>query len=145
MANTKQVDSQNVGRSMSGEWLVDNNVSYHLDLIIYLNASDPKYPKIHAFNTFFYAKIDVGGRKAVKHWTERVRIFRTPTPLSMDDHDNTIHNTGNVLDAEEGYFDDHNYNNYANEWPNDLGRLDGMGCYLYIQQVSGPGGSWTFG
>jgi Ulp1 family protease len=46
---------------MSGEWLVDKNVSYHLDLIIYLNTSDPKYPKIHAFNTFFYAKINVGG------------------------------------------------------------------------------------
>jgi Ulp1 family protease len=72
MAGTEQVDSRNIGRFKSGQWLADDNISYYLALITARNASDPKYPKIHAFNTFFYAKIDVGGQKAVKRWTKKV-------------------------------------------------------------------------
>jgi sentrin-specific protease 1 len=74
MAGTEQVDSRNIGRFKSGQWLADDNISYYLALITARNASDPKYPKIHAFNTFFYAKIDAGGQKAVKRWTKKVGL-----------------------------------------------------------------------
>ena len=33
------------------------------------------FPKVHAFNTFFYPKITNGGHSAVKRWTRRVDVF----------------------------------------------------------------------
>ena len=33
------------------------------------------YPKVHAFNTFFYPKIISGGHSAVKRWTRKVDVF----------------------------------------------------------------------
>ena len=81
-AGTEQVDSRNIGRFKSGQWLADDNISYYLALITARNASDPKYPKIHAFNTFFYSKIDAGGQKAVKRWTKKVRLSHISTEKS---------------------------------------------------------------
>ena len=33
------------------------------------------YPKVHAFNTFFYPKITSGGHSAVRRWTRKVDVF----------------------------------------------------------------------
>lgn len=73
MVGTEQVDSRNIGRLKLGQWLADDNISYYLALVSARNASDPKYPKIHAFNTFFYGKIEQGGHTTVRRWTKKVR------------------------------------------------------------------------
>ena len=74
MVGNEQVDSRNIGRLQNGKWLADDNISYYLALVSARNASDPKYPKIHVFNTFFYGKIEAGGQKAVKRWTKKVSL-----------------------------------------------------------------------
>ncbi len=33
------------------------------------------FPKVHAFNTFFYPKIMSGGHSTVKRWTRKVDVF----------------------------------------------------------------------
>jgi len=46
----------------------------------------------------------------------------TPTPFLMGDHDDTIaHDTGDVRDEEDDVHNDYDYNDYADEWPNDQG------------------------
>lgn len=56
-------------------WLNDNIIAYYLQLIAERSTSDPKYPKVYAFNTFFYTNIASKGYASVKRWTRKVDIF----------------------------------------------------------------------
>ena len=49
-------------------------INFYMELLKERGTLD-NYPKVHAFNTFFYPKITSGGHSAVKRWTRRVDVF----------------------------------------------------------------------
>lgn len=58
-----------------GEWLNDEVINFYLQLIVAHASKPPTGLQIHAFNTFFYAKLSEDGYGAVRRWTKRVDIF----------------------------------------------------------------------
>lgn len=68
-------------------WLNDEVINFYMNLIIE-RAKDPKWPKTHTMNTFFYHKISKDGYNSVRRWTKKVDIFSydlliVPVHLSM--------------------------------------------------------------
>ena len=55
-------------------WLNDEVINFYMNLIIERGKND-KWPKVYAFNTFFYPKIRSGGQPSVRRWTKKVDIF----------------------------------------------------------------------
>ncbi|KAM8977555.1 sentrin-specific protease 1 [Pelodytes ibericus] len=54
-------------------WLNDEVINFYMNLL--MERSKRKgYPKVHAFNTFFFPKLK-SGYQAVKRWTKKVDIF----------------------------------------------------------------------
>jgi hypothetical protein len=53
----------------------------------------------------------------------RARDSTSPTPTAFltGDHEDTIHDSADVHNEEEDVHDDYDYNDYADEWPNDQG------------------------
>jgi hypothetical protein len=45
----------------------------------------------------------------------------TPTPFLTGDHEATIHDVADVYNEEEDVHNDYDYNDYADEWPNNQG------------------------
>ncbi|CAI2348889.1 unnamed protein product [Caenorhabditis sp. 36 PRJEB53466] len=62
--------------TLSGlNWLNDNIVNYYMQLICQRSVENSNYPKIYAFNSFFYTNIIEKGYASVKRWTRKVDIF----------------------------------------------------------------------
>ena len=49
-------------------------INFYMELLKERGTLD-NYPKVHAFNTFFYPKITSGGHSAVRRWTRKVDVF----------------------------------------------------------------------
>lgn len=72
------------GRDMAtlqpGRWLNDEVINFYLQLLRQRAArwreQDPSAPRVHCFNTFFYAKLTERGYRyaAVKRWTRRAKV-----------------------------------------------------------------------
>uniref|UniRef100_A0AAF5D9B4 Ubiquitin-like protease family profile domain-containing protein n=1 Tax=Strongyloides stercoralis TaxID=6248 RepID=A0AAF5D9B4_STRER len=60
------------------KWLNDNIINFYLELIMERSRNSIKYPKVYAFNTFFYVNIvnPQRGYKMVRRWTRKVDIFQ---------------------------------------------------------------------
>uniref|UniRef100_A0A0N5CES1 ULP_PROTEASE domain-containing protein n=1 Tax=Strongyloides papillosus TaxID=174720 RepID=A0A0N5CES1_STREA len=59
-------------------WLNDNIINFYMELIMDRSKNCLKYPKVYAFNTFFYQNISnpERGYKMVKRWTRKIDIFQ---------------------------------------------------------------------
>ncbi|XP_015190659.1 PREDICTED: sentrin-specific protease 1-like [Polistes dominula] len=55
-------------------WLNDEVINFYMNLLID-RATNDKFPKIHAMNTFFYPKLLSGGHSSLKRWTRKIDIF----------------------------------------------------------------------
>ncbi|KAK3611497.1 hypothetical protein CHS0354_039112 [Potamilus streckersoni] len=61
--------------TLSGlSWLNDEIINFYMNMLIDRGELD-NYPKVYAFNTFFYPKIMSAGYSAVRRWTKSVDIF----------------------------------------------------------------------
>lgn len=57
-------------------WLNDEIINFYTNLISERgNGSNPKLPRVHSMNTFFYPKLISQGYSSVRRWTKRVDIF----------------------------------------------------------------------
>lgn len=56
------------------QWLNDEVVNFYMNMLAE-RSSQGGYPKVYAFNTFFYPKLAKEGHAAVKRWTRRVDLF----------------------------------------------------------------------
>ncbi|XP_053564215.1 sentrin-specific protease 1 [Bombina bombina] len=55
-------------------WLNDEVINFYMNLL--MERSKRKgFPKVHAFNTFFFTKLKTAGYQAVKRWTKKVDLF----------------------------------------------------------------------
>lgn len=63
----------------NGNWLNDDVINFYLNLIMERSgaeeAKEKAWPRVYAFNTFFYPKLAAGGYAAVKRWTRSVDLF----------------------------------------------------------------------
>ncbi|PVD30722.1 hypothetical protein C0Q70_09997 [Pomacea canaliculata] len=55
-------------------WLNDEVINFYMNLLME-RGQQQGFPKVYAFNTFFYPKLTSGGHAAVKRWTRRIDIF----------------------------------------------------------------------
>jgi len=61
--------------SLAGlNWLNDQVVNFYFTLIMERGKSGD-FPKVYAFNTFFYPKLMSGGHPVLKRWTRKVDLF----------------------------------------------------------------------
>ncbi|KAL3831902.1 hypothetical protein ACJMK2_023596 [Sinanodonta woodiana] len=61
--------------TLSGlSWLNDEIINFYMNMLIERGELD-NYPKVYAFNTFFYPKIMSAGYSAVRRWTKSTDIF----------------------------------------------------------------------
>ncbi|XP_054715978.1 sentrin-specific protease-like [Uloborus diversus] len=70
-------------------WLNDEVINYYLSLIVERSETNKNYPKVYAYNTFFYSTLKNKGYSSVKRWTRRVDIFSYDmllVPLHLDIH-----------------------------------------------------------
>ena len=63
------------------EWLNDEVINFYLNMVKERSEKNPdKYPKIHVFNTFFYAKLtgehnNTYNYSAVRRWTKKIDLL----------------------------------------------------------------------
>lgn len=57
------------------EWLNDEVINFYMNMIVARSKTVDNWPKVYAFNTYFYPKIVEKGQTAVKRWTRKVDIF----------------------------------------------------------------------
>ncbi|CAH0389430.1 unnamed protein product [Bemisia tabaci] len=55
-------------------WLNDEVINFYMNLLMERNKLG-RYPKVYAFNTFFYPKLVNSGHASLKRWTKKVDIF----------------------------------------------------------------------
>jgi len=57
-------------------WLNDEVINFYLQMIVSRGArEDNKYPKVYAYNTFFYSTYKDNGYSRVRRWTKKEDIF----------------------------------------------------------------------
>lgn len=56
------------------EWLSDQIISFYMSLIVE-RSKRRRFPRIFAFDTFFFTKLFSGHHAAVKRWTKKVDLF----------------------------------------------------------------------
>uniref|UniRef100_A0A8D0HLM0 SUMO specific peptidase 2 n=1 Tax=Sphenodon punctatus TaxID=8508 RepID=A0A8D0HLM0_SPHPU len=57
------------------QWLNDEVINFYMNLLME-RSKKSGFPSLHAFNTFFYPKLNSGGYRTVKRWTKRVDLFK---------------------------------------------------------------------
>lgn len=58
-----------------GIWIDDEVINMYMNLLID-RGTQPGYPEVYAYNTFFYSeKLIIGGHFSVRRWTRHVDIF----------------------------------------------------------------------
>ncbi|KAJ1911708.1 hypothetical protein IWQ60_010016 [Tieghemiomyces parasiticus] len=58
-----------------GQWLNDEVINFYMNLIVARSKATLALPTVHAFNTFFYAKLDQDGYAKVRRWSKKNDIF----------------------------------------------------------------------
>ncbi|CAB0005740.1 unnamed protein product [Nesidiocoris tenuis] len=62
--------------TLSGlSWLNDNVINFYMEMIAERSQNNSKYPKVYAFNTFFYSTLSSSGYQRVRRFTKKVDIF----------------------------------------------------------------------
>lgn len=56
-------------------WLNDEVINFYMHLIMERSKQKSSFPKVYAFNTFFYPKLMNGGHSGLKRWTKKVDVF----------------------------------------------------------------------
>ncbi|KAH9377653.1 hypothetical protein HPB48_000870 [Haemaphysalis longicornis] len=73
------ITRSNMGTLNNGNWLNDEVINFYLNLIMERSATEKSsengWPRVYAFNTFFYPKLAASGYAAVKRWTRSVDLF----------------------------------------------------------------------
>ena len=84
-----RVSGRDIHRLRKGDWLNDEVINYYLLMIrersmnpgTFINSKKPhskgptkKLPRIHAFNTFFYALLSERGYQGVRRWTKKAKV-----------------------------------------------------------------------
>ncbi|XP_070377109.1 sentrin-specific protease 2-like [Dermacentor albipictus] len=57
-----------------GEWLNDEVINFYMNLLAERSKKEG-YPRVYAFNTFFYPKLVASDYAGVKRWTRTVDLF----------------------------------------------------------------------
>ncbi|KAM9006468.1 sentrin-specific protease 2 isoform 2-T2 [Sarcophilus harrisii] len=55
-------------------WLNDEIINFYMNLLVERNKKQG-LPRLHAFSTFFYPKLNAGGYQSVRRWTKGVDLF----------------------------------------------------------------------
>ncbi|XP_039602657.1 sentrin-specific protease 1 [Polypterus senegalus] len=55
-------------------WLNDEVINFYMNMLVE-RSKQTGFPKVHAFNTFFFPKVKSAGFSAVRRWTKKVDIF----------------------------------------------------------------------
>ncbi|KAJ2512151.1 SUMO1 sentrin specific peptidase 1 [Coemansia sp. RSA 2049] len=77
--NSVPVSAHDIATLGDGEWFNDEVINFYMQLIISRSAntsSGSKVPSCHAFNTFFFTRLQQGGYAQVRRWTRRVDLFK---------------------------------------------------------------------
>ncbi|XP_077534571.1 uncharacterized protein LOC144146500 [Haemaphysalis longicornis] len=73
------ITRSDMGTLNNGNWLNDDVINFYLNLIMERSATEDAresgWPRVYAFNTFFYPKLAASGYTAVKRWTRSVDLF----------------------------------------------------------------------
>ncbi|KAJ2505176.1 SUMO1 sentrin specific peptidase 1 [Coemansia sp. RSA 2052] len=73
--NNVPVTAHDVDTLGDGKWLNDEVINFYMQLIMSRSEKNPKLPRVHAFNTFFYSTLRDQGYARVKRWTRRIKLF----------------------------------------------------------------------
>jgi len=77
-------------RTLQGtQWLNDEVMNFYYQLIAGRSKTNDSLPTCHAFNTFFYQKLQQQGHSGVKRWTRKIDIFdvdRIVIPIHLGVH-----------------------------------------------------------
>uniref|UniRef100_A0A0P4W8J0 BTB domain-containing protein n=1 Tax=Scylla olivacea TaxID=85551 RepID=A0A0P4W8J0_SCYOL len=69
-----QITRHDISTLAGLNWLNDEIINFYMNLLIERGKND-NYPKVYAFNTFFYPKLMKTGFASVKRWTKKVDLF----------------------------------------------------------------------
>lgn len=73
------ISRSDIGTLNDDRWLNDEVINFYLSVIMERSgteeAREKAWPRVYAFNTFFFPKLAVGGYAAVKRWTRSVDLF----------------------------------------------------------------------
>lgn len=56
-------------------WLNDEVINFYMNLLMERSQKNDRYPRVYAFNTFFYPKLSKSGYHSVCRWTKKVDLF----------------------------------------------------------------------
>lgn len=56
-------------------WLNDEVINFYMNLLMDRSEKKDSYPRVYAFNTFFYSKLSKSGYHSVRRWTKKVDLF----------------------------------------------------------------------
>uniref|UniRef100_A0A0P4WT40 Ubiquitin-like protease family profile domain-containing protein n=1 Tax=Scylla olivacea TaxID=85551 RepID=A0A0P4WT40_SCYOL len=56
-------------------WLNDEVINFYMNLLMERSQKNDSYPRVYAFNTFFYPKLSKSGYHSVRRWTKKVDLF----------------------------------------------------------------------
>ncbi|XP_063877114.1 uncharacterized protein LOC135109616 isoform X5 [Scylla paramamosain] len=56
-------------------WLNDEVINFYMNLLMERSQKNDRYPRVYAFNTFFYPKLSKSGYHSVRRWTKKVDLF----------------------------------------------------------------------
>lgn len=74
-AFNQKIKRSDIGTLAGLNWLNDEVINFFMNMLMQRSQEDTKYPKVYAFNTFFYPRLESGGHAAVRRWTKKVDIF----------------------------------------------------------------------
>ena len=70
-------------------WLNDEVINFYMSMIVERSKESDRWPKVYAFNTYFYPKIMLHGHASVARWTQEVDVFSYDlllVPVHLGDH-----------------------------------------------------------
>lgn len=73
------ITRSDIGTLKDGNWLNDEVINFYLSLIMERSGTEEAktagWPRVYAFNTFFYLKLAASGYAAVRRWTRAIDLF----------------------------------------------------------------------
>ncbi|XP_072340017.1 sentrin-specific protease 2-like isoform X2 [Scyliorhinus torazame] len=69
-----RITRKDIGTLCNYNWLNDEVINFYMCLIMERNK-EACFPRVYAFNTFFYLKLHAAGYQTVKQWTKGVDLF----------------------------------------------------------------------
>ncbi|XP_067892298.1 sentrin-specific protease 2-like [Heterodontus francisci] len=69
-----RITRKDIGTLCNYNWLNDEVINFYMCLIME-RSKEACFPRVYAFNTFFYLKLHTGGYRTVKQWTKGIDLF----------------------------------------------------------------------